>query len=191
MVGISQRAYAKTRKEKGLPGGSLTAVQHALSAGRITLDSNGKIDPARADADWELNTDPGRRRAKVREVHAASNWNPSEPGAPSVEGFLRAVYAWRDRLPALFHRMGAPRGVALLSGEVLEALALSITGTRYGPIPGPTDFEAIAADFGGSVAELKALYGSQCEPWSEALLNFFDCDPHYADGLSPIAEAGR
>jgi hypothetical protein len=114
-----------------------------------------------------------------------------EPNTPTAEGLLDAILAWRDRLPALFHRMGASVGVAVLSGEILEALVLSITGTAHGPIPSPTDFAAIAADLGVSEAELKAIYDACCEPWSGAIGNFFDRDPHYADGLSPIREAGK
>jgi len=54
---ISLRAYAKSRRARGLTGGSLAAVQKAIAAERIRL-SNGKIDPQVADIQWERNTDP-------------------------------------------------------------------------------------------------------------------------------------
>lgn len=54
--GLSQRAYAQHRKDHGLPGGSLRAVQKALEAGRITKNEHGKIDPGQADRDWAANT---------------------------------------------------------------------------------------------------------------------------------------
>jgi len=62
---LGLRAYARWRKERGLSGGTLSAVQKALSEGRIqrackvhmrcpkgcdTLDAG--IDPAIADQDW-------------------------------------------------------------------------------------------------------------------------------------------
>ena len=49
---MSQRQYAQHR------GVRLSTVQKALKSGRIGKTSNGKIDPARADADWERNTAP-------------------------------------------------------------------------------------------------------------------------------------
>lgn len=47
----SQREYARHR------GISHVAVGKAVKAGRITLDSDGKIDFSRADAAWARNTD--------------------------------------------------------------------------------------------------------------------------------------
>ena len=53
---ISQRAYARSRAARGLPGGALSAVQKAAATGRITL-VGGKIDPEAADRAWEAKTD--------------------------------------------------------------------------------------------------------------------------------------
>ena len=50
-MGVSIRAYARHR------GVAENAVRKAIKAGRITPDSNGKIDVAKADAAWEANTD--------------------------------------------------------------------------------------------------------------------------------------
>lgn len=52
---VSLRAYAASRRSRGLPGGSLSAVQKAAKTGRITL-VDGKIDPEAADAAWARNT---------------------------------------------------------------------------------------------------------------------------------------
>ena len=49
-MGISLRAYARLR------GCSLTAVQKAIAAKRITPLPDGKIDPDRANQEWERNT---------------------------------------------------------------------------------------------------------------------------------------
>lgn len=53
-MGLSIRAYAQHR------GVSHTAVQKALRNGRIQLDPDGTIDPAKADAAWIANADPAR-----------------------------------------------------------------------------------------------------------------------------------
>lgn len=57
----SQRAYAKHRKQLGLSGGTLAAVQKALASERITKGSDGKIDFERADRDWEQNLNRKKR----------------------------------------------------------------------------------------------------------------------------------
>lgn len=56
-MGLSIRAYAKAR------GVSHVAVLKAVKQGRITLEPDGTVDPAKADAAWERSTDPGRRNA--------------------------------------------------------------------------------------------------------------------------------
>lgn len=61
-MGMSLRAYARHRKDRGLPGGSDTAVRKAIQAGRISKLPDGTIDPETADAEWSGSTD----RAKVR-----------------------------------------------------------------------------------------------------------------------------
>jgi hypothetical protein len=52
---LSLRAYARSRRERGLPGGTLNAIQKAIASGRIQL-VDGKIDPEAADAAWVKNT---------------------------------------------------------------------------------------------------------------------------------------
>lgn len=56
---MSLRAYARRR------GVSHTAVMKAARTGRITL-VGGRIDPARADIEWDRNTDEGLRRPRSR-----------------------------------------------------------------------------------------------------------------------------
>lgn len=51
---MSYRAYARHR------GVSPEAVSKAVETGRITVNANGKIDPKKADREWEANTDPSR-----------------------------------------------------------------------------------------------------------------------------------
>ena len=67
MAGLSQRAYARHR------GVTHRAVQKAIKAGRITTNSDGTIDPARADAQWTANTDPaGAARHELNEENEQS-----------------------------------------------------------------------------------------------------------------------
>lgn len=51
---LSQRAYARRR------GVSEMAVRRAIKAGRITLGPGGKIDPIKADRQWNASTDLSR-----------------------------------------------------------------------------------------------------------------------------------
>lgn len=190
-----------------------STISRQIADGKIPT-RDGRIDPVEADtartrnlSSCKVEAATLRKRARAQASPRRARVEPypvraqnraldlsvatAERAAPSVESVLRAILAWRDRLPGLFHRMGAPHGVALMSAEVLEALLLTVTGTMYGPIPGPMDFAAIAADLNIPEVELKSIYGSQCEPWSDALLSFFDGDLHCADELSPITDAGR
>lgn len=52
MAVMSLRAYARHR------GVSIRAVQKAIAANRITTTADKKIDPVRADAEWQRNTNP-------------------------------------------------------------------------------------------------------------------------------------
>jgi hypothetical protein len=51
---LSIRAYAKHR------GVAESAVRKAISQGRISKGTNGKIDPQKADNEWRKNTDPAQ-----------------------------------------------------------------------------------------------------------------------------------
>ena len=55
-MGLSIRAYARHR------GVSDTAVRKAIKAGRIKKEPDGTIDPAKADAAWERNTNQAQQR---------------------------------------------------------------------------------------------------------------------------------
>jgi hypothetical protein len=55
---VSIRSYARQR------GVSHVAVLKAAKAGRIALEPDGTIDPAKADAAWDRATDPAKGKAK-------------------------------------------------------------------------------------------------------------------------------
>lgn len=61
-MGLSIRAYARHR------GVSHVAVLRAAKAGRLSLEPDGTIDPAKADISWERSTEPGRSRAKPEKL---------------------------------------------------------------------------------------------------------------------------
>jgi len=61
-MGLSIRAYARHR------GVSHVAVLRAAKAGRVSLEPDGTIDPAKADISWERSTDPGRSKAKPEKL---------------------------------------------------------------------------------------------------------------------------
>ena len=42
------------------------AVLRAIKQGRVPVEPDGTIDPAKADASWERSTDPGRKNAKPK-----------------------------------------------------------------------------------------------------------------------------
>ena len=53
-------------------GVSRAAVRKAIECGRITAGPDGKIDPVRADADWEANTAPRTNSEAIKPpAHAA------------------------------------------------------------------------------------------------------------------------
>ena len=57
-MGLSIRAYARHR------GVTDTAVHKAIQTGRITPETDGTIDPERADQDWARNTEKPRSGTK-------------------------------------------------------------------------------------------------------------------------------
>lgn len=64
-MGISIRAYAASRKERGLSGGSDAAVRKAITTGRIKKLKDGTIDPSAADIAWGGSTDTAKLRGDL------------------------------------------------------------------------------------------------------------------------------
>ena len=65
---MSLRKYAESRRARGLPGGTLSAVQKAIAAGRISL-IDGKIDPEVADIQWGRKTDAAQQARGLNGGH--------------------------------------------------------------------------------------------------------------------------
>lgn len=88
-MGISRRAYALHR------GVSDMAVRKAIRAGRILVEADGTIDPAKADRDWDRHTDPAMQRgaaARSRGVRTAAATAAAGPAMKAVQpAALQAV----------------------------------------------------------------------------------------------------
>lgn len=83
-MGLSVRAYAKAR------GVSHVAVLKAAKAGRITLEPDGTVDPAKADAAWERSTDPGKAKSKAKPKASHETLKPvAEAAVGSVRETLK------------------------------------------------------------------------------------------------------
>ena len=91
-MGLSIRAYARHR------GVSHVAVKKAIDTGRISKETDGTLDPERADREWEQNTasprkasatpkmaaTPEPRRAAVRESVTDAPTPPLSTGGTSL-----------------------------------------------------------------------------------------------------------
>ncbi len=84
-MGVSLREYARRR------GVSHVAVMKAIRAGRLTPEPDGSLDPVKADAQWDANTDPARtpeppedEPAQADDTAAADT--PAEPRPPAPAG---------------------------------------------------------------------------------------------------------
>jgi hypothetical protein len=66
-MGLSIRAYARHR------GVSHVAVLRAATAGRITLEPDGTVDAAKADAAWQRTTEPGRDKPRPQKLKAVAD----------------------------------------------------------------------------------------------------------------------
>jgi hypothetical protein len=90
MMGISLRAYARIR------GCSEGAVRKAIAAKRITPNSDGTIDPERANREWAKNTFAGKTLHEAARPAMAQPRTPALPSAsaPSAEATNDPVAAY-------------------------------------------------------------------------------------------------
>jgi len=82
-MGLSVREYARRR------GVSHTAVRKAVQTGRIPQEPDGTIDPVKADAAWDSQTDPARKapapaQEKAAPIQAAPSLPPPREALPST-----------------------------------------------------------------------------------------------------------
>lgn len=82
-MGLSRRKYAAHR------GVSEKAVRKAIAAGRITVEADNTIDPAKADKQWDAQTDPAMQRGRSAGTAGAATARTATKPVP--KSALRAV----------------------------------------------------------------------------------------------------
>jgi hypothetical protein len=143
----SMTAYAKNRKERGLVGGTLRAVQKAIASGRITKGSDGRIDFDRADRDWEANLNHRKRRSprSKKKQSVISNQtnslgeNEASLGNIPTESFLEAQrrHEWlKVQKEDLELRRRRGELVELSDIEIVWSNIVSASQDRFLGIPG-------------------------------------------------------
>lgn len=126
---LTQAQYARSRRDRGLPGGTREAVRKAVEQERISAFGPGKkIDQALADAQWQRNT---RARVGTTEPSADACTAPAAAG-PAGEAAGRAVAdpgymqfrARREEADAQIAEMNAAkmRGTMLMRDDVDRAM---------------------------------------------------------------------
>lgn len=170
---LSLRGYAESRKARGLPGGTLKAVQKAIETNRISTvaDEKGraKIDAEVADIQWMQNTDPdqsaranpmlapalpggsvdGQHAAGTQQASAASG-SPAEAQRAYFEIKMRRERAEMQQAEMKAKQMAgelvekaAVERAAYQAGRLLRDMLLSVPGSLAGEIAGMTDARAI------------------------------------------------
>jgi hypothetical protein len=84
-MGLSRRAYARHR------GVAENAVRAAIASGRITLEPDGTIDPAKADAEWAARTDPSQQRGRHARPKEAVREDSADDGKAVPRAAVDAV----------------------------------------------------------------------------------------------------
>ena len=125
--GLSIRAYAEHRKQKGLSGCSPWSVKKALRDGRITRNEHGKIEPGIADREWEQNTNPAHRHdPKLLSVIDGGQTQPAPeltpPGIPSYSQSRAVKEAYQARIARLQYEE--------MTGQVVRASAVKAEAFR-------------------------------------------------------------
>lgn len=82
-MGLSRRKYATHR------GVSEKAVRKAIATGRITVEADGTIDPAKADQQWAAQTDPAMQRGRSAGTATAATAHAATKPVPKAA--LRAL----------------------------------------------------------------------------------------------------
>ena len=117
-MALSIRAYAKRR------GVSEAAVRKAIKTGRISVEGDGTVDPVKADAQWDRNTDGAQQRPKPSDVPQQATHPVRETAseAPLTSGigtggatFLQARTA-NEVLKAQTHKVRLAR----LKGDLVD-----------------------------------------------------------------------
>lgn len=143
-------AYAKHRKELGLPGTSREAVSKKLASGALdgAIRKNGTIDHAKADRLWAESTGPAKNlsgKSKLEQFAEAQESGPADsmPGGTLQEWTLRktAAEARSKELDVL------ERELALVERSAVAAAWVTILGNVRASLLGlPTELAQKLAD---------------------------------------------
>lgn len=107
-MGISRRKFATMR------GVSEAAVRAAISSGRISVEADGTIDPEKAMAEWDSQTDP----AKQRGPHANAMRVETQAGTARAAATKPVPKAAIDAVNATLEGEGGAAASGGGSGEV-------------------------------------------------------------------------
>lgn len=133
-MSLSLRAYAKHR------GVSLAAVQKAIKAKRVTTEPDGKIDPDKADKQWNSRTDPAKQQQQrkrktptppaVEEEQGQESDSGDEP-QPEVDDYWKSKAAreyWESELSRL--KAGREKGNLIDREAAEKAWSGMVVATR-------------------------------------------------------------
>lgn len=160
----TQSEYARSRKARGLQGGSPNAVFKAVQSGRITTLADGFIDFDVADIQWERNT---RKRAdlmpeqKQPESQAApsarNDWSDHKARKESAEASLRELEL-AQRRGELIDRAGYERAALNMARVLRDALVTTLPSKLALELAAATDPWVVECTLRDAIrAELTAI----------------------------------
>jgi len=136
-MGLSIRAYARHR------GVSEAAVRKAIKTGRISRETDGSVNPAKADAEWQRHTDASQQRGQPKPVAR------------------EAVHAVRETLgePPLSSSLGSGGTTFLQARTANEVLKAQTNKVRLARLKGDL------VDRSQAIAQVFKLARSERDAW--------------------------
>lgn len=132
-TGLSIAAYARHRRC------SHVAVIKAIKAGRIEKDADGSIDPIKADAAWEKNTNQAQQRKEPKPPATQSVERPIDPpivnGGPNYAQSRAIKEAYLARLAKLSYEEKSGAVVRTDAVKVAWFNALRVLRDRFLNLP--------------------------------------------------------
>jgi len=126
---LSLRAYAKHR------GVTEAAVRKAISQGRINKGKNGKINPEKADKEWNKNTDPAQIKRSSTTENEIYSQNPSNLSGPSYQQSRAIKEAYGAKLLRLQFEKESKKLISIDDVKVSAFNAARMTRDRILNIP--------------------------------------------------------
>ena len=128
---LSIRAYAKHR------GVTEAAVRKAISQGRISKGKNGKINPEKADNEWNKNTDPAqiKRASPEEKPDYSQNSAPYSLSGPSYQQSRAIKEAYSAKLIRLQFEKESKKLISVDEVKVTAFNAARMTRDRILNIP--------------------------------------------------------